>query len=83
MSGVPVAGGPIIDNDPVLLARYRQVVMGLPILSRRVFLLHCLEDLEFTEIAARLDVSLADVQRALAQALVEIQTQLDGTGSRD
>lgn len=78
-----MAGGRIMDNDPVLLARYRQVVMGLPILCGRVIILHCLEDLEFTEIAARLDVSLANVQRALAQALFEIQTQLDGTGGCD
>jgi DNA-directed RNA polymerase specialized sigma24 family protein len=72
-----------MDDDPTLLARYRAIVKGLPILARRVFLLHCQEDLEFTEIAFRLDVSLADVQQALTQALVEIETQLDGTKTTD
>lgn len=63
--------------DPDLNARYRAIVMQLPPLNREVFVLHCIDELEFREIASRLAVSVRAVERALAQALVQIDRELE------
>jgi RNA polymerase sigma-70 factor (ECF subfamily) len=63
--------------DPDLNARYRAIVMQLPPLNREVFVLHCIDELEFREIASRLEVSVRTVESALAQALVQIDRELE------
>ena len=62
--------------DPDLIARYRAIVMQLPPLIRGVFVLHCVNEVEFKEIALRLAVPIQVVERALAQALIQIDREL-------
>ncbi len=70
-------------NDPELIARYSAIVMQLPPLVREVFLLHCIDELEFCEIASRLAVSVRTVERALVEALVQIDRELKQGDNRD
>jgi len=69
--------------DPDLIARYRAIVMQLPPLQREVFLLHCVDELEFKDIAPRLSVSIRTVERALADALIQISRELQGRKDPD
>lgn len=56
----------------------REAIASLSPRSRIVFRLHRVEGLDFEQIADRLGLSIADVERDLATALVQIAKTLDG-----
>lgn len=72
-----------MENDPDVIARYRAIVMQLPPLARDVFLLHCVDEIEFREIASRLNLSVETVERALAEALIILDSELARGEGRD
>lgn len=70
----------IMEQDAALMARIRAIVMQLPDLEREVFLLHCVADLEYQEVAWRLDITVDAVQSAFAKALAQIDLELGESG---
>ena len=58
--------------------RYRSIVGALPTPTRTIFLLHCVDGLDYCAIAARCEVSVDAVERHIAEALIEIDRRLDG-----
>jgi hypothetical protein len=59
------------------LARLRDAVAGLTQLRRDVYLLTARDGLDYVEVSARLGISVAEVERTLAEALVDIVRALD------
>lgn len=57
--------------------RYRKAVASLPPRMREVFLLHRVEELDYREIAARLQISVRTVEWHFAEAIVRIGKGLD------
>jgi RNA polymerase sigma factor (sigma-70 family) len=57
--------------------RYRDLVASLPPRMREVFILHRVEDLGYSEIAARLDISVRTVEWHIAEAIVRIGKGLE------
>lgn len=70
----------VMQEDAALIARIRAIVMQLPHLEREVFLLHCVSELEYREVAWRLDITVDVVQSALAKALAQIDLELGEYG---
>lgn len=65
-------GAPANDieaEDRRRLGRLREALAGLPQQTRDVFIAHCIDDLDYGVIAARLGISVADVQREFARAM--------------
>jgi len=69
------------DIDPSLVARIGAAVAALPEPERRVFLLHAVDEHDFTIVAARLGIGVDEVERLLASALVLLGRDL-GAGGR-
>lgn len=69
--------------DRIDPARLAAAIGALPSLSRQVFLLHSREDLDYGQIAARLGMSVADVQDELVSALLALDMALhDGDDAK-
>jgi DNA-directed RNA polymerase specialized sigma24 family protein len=60
-----------------LRRRYRAAVDALPKDQRQVFLLHRVEDLSIAEIADRLGITTAQVERLLSDGLYAISRAVD------
>lgn len=57
--------------------QYRAIVATLPPRTREVFLLHRVEDLQYSEIAERLEISVRTVEWHVAQAIFRIGKALE------
>jgi RNA polymerase sigma-70 factor (ECF subfamily) len=57
--------------------RYRAAVAGLPEPARAIFLLHRREGLSYEQIAALRDLSIADVEQHIAEAIYRLLRALD------
>jgi DNA-directed RNA polymerase specialized sigma24 family protein len=65
------------EVEPDLRIRFNAVVAGLPETTRKAFLAHRLEALDYGLIAERLGIGVTEVQRHLADALVAISRALE------
>ena len=65
------------DPDPVTLKRMKRAVRKLPRLQREIFLAARLDDLSYVEIAERTGLSVREVEREIARALVSIARRMD------
>lgn len=63
--------------DEILCARYHAAVHALPELSRAILRAYMRENLSFAEIAIRNDLSVAEVEKVLAGAMLYIGQALD------
>lgn len=61
-------------------ARLREALAALPWTERRVFVLHAVDGLDYPAIAERLRITGAEVERALAAALVLLGRHLSDDG---
>ncbi|PTS90580.1 hypothetical protein DBR17_01270 [Sphingomonas sp. HMWF008] len=66
-----------MSQDQVSLEVMRRAVAALPERERAVFWLCAVEGLDYRAIAERLGISLAEVERLLAAALLVIDRHLD------
>lgn len=64
------------------LAEYEAALEVVPLLSRLVFLMVCVDDLSYREIADRLSIGADAVQACLADALLIMLNVLDGRPPR-
>lgn len=64
----------------VEIARLRAAVDAMPEPRRSVYLLCARDGLDFVEIAARLRLPVGEVQRHLAEGLVDLVTAADDDG---
>jgi len=69
------------DIDARLVARMGAAVAALPEPEQRVFLLHAVDEHDYATVAARLGISVDEVERLLASALVLLARYLSGTGN--
>lgn len=67
-------------DDPAL---YLRTLDGLPPGTRTAFLLHLLDDLDYPQIAFRLNVGIDEVTRRIARALSELCAALDDETEQD
>lgn len=58
--------------DPELLARINQAVLSLPDIDRQIFLAKRLDDLSYEQIACVTGLSVRQVERRMAKALMHI-----------
>jgi len=61
-------------------ARLREALAALPWTERQVFVLHAVDGMDYPAIAERLRVTVAEVERALAAALVLLGRHLSNDG---
>jgi len=54
------------------LARLERTVRRMDAVTREVFLMHRLDSLGYPEIAERLDIDVADVERHIASAMFQL-----------
>lgn len=66
-----------MSQDQVGLEAMRRAVAALPERERSVFWLCAVDGLDYPAIAARLGISLAEVERLLAAALLAIDRHLE------
>lgn len=74
-------GRPIMTDkpDPELLARINEAVLSLPDIDRQIFLARRLDDLSYEQIARVTGLSVKQVERRIAKALMHIdRCVLDG-----
>ncbi|RYY24573.1 MAG: RNA polymerase subunit sigma [Sphingomonadales bacterium] len=64
--------------DRETLRRLEDAMLALPRLTRNIFMAHRLDDMDYIRIAERTGLTIRDVERHLAKALVEIDRQLSG-----
>jgi RNA polymerase sigma-70 factor (ECF subfamily) len=60
------------------LARIERALASMPNTMRQIFLAHRLDDLGYPEIAQRLGISVAQVERHIANAMRHLVRALDG-----
>jgi RNA polymerase sigma-70 factor (ECF subfamily) len=60
-------------------ARYRAAVAALPSRMREVFVLHRVKELSYGDIARELDISIRTVEWHMAQAILRLGKELDGS----
>ncbi|UUL82523.1 sigma factor-like helix-turn-helix DNA-binding protein [Sphingomonas qomolangmaensis] len=70
------------EVDARLVARMRDGVAALPEPEQQVFRLHAIDGLDYAAVAARLAISVFEVERLLANALVLLARHLP-SGSAD
>lgn len=58
--------------DPVLLARINEAVLSLPEIDRQIFLAKRLDGLSYAQIACVTGLSVRQVERRMAKALMHI-----------
>jgi len=63
------------------LERLRRAVEKLPGPAREVYWLSAVEGLDYAVISARLGIGMAEVEAALAEAIVALDRLLDEAGS--
>ena len=63
-----------------MLRRIRYALDTMDALPRAVFDLHCYRDLDYHRIAVELNISVAEVERHLAAAMLHILRCTDGGG---
>jgi RNA polymerase sigma-70 factor (ECF subfamily) len=68
--------------DPELLQRMEQAILTLPRRTRDIFIAHRVHDLSYDEIAARTGLSVRQVQRHMAKAILGIDHALEGPPRR-
>jgi DNA-directed RNA polymerase specialized sigma24 family protein len=66
--------------DPVLVHRVRAIVAGMEPLTREVFLLNCLAERDYDEIAEWLGITIRDVEERLADAVLALARGLREEG---
>lgn len=69
-------------NDPELLKKLERAMLRLPRTTREVFLAHRLDDMSYQEIADRAGVSVREVERHMARAILAIDRSLNGPAVR-
>ena len=65
---------------PAEIARLRVAIAAMPEPRRTVYLFSARDGLDFREIAARLGLDVPQVERYLAEALVDLMSAVDGEG---
>lgn len=65
------------DPDPVTLKRMERALRKLPRMRREIFLAARLDDMDYVEIAERTGLSVREVEREIAKALLSISRRLD------
>ncbi len=60
-----------------LMHRYERALATLTPRTRRVFLMHRLDDMSYVEIARRLDITVATVEYHMGRALTHLDTVLE------
>lgn len=65
------------DPDPVTFTRMERAVRKLPRLQREIFLAARLDDMSYVEIAERTGLSVREVEREIARALVSIARRMN------
>lgn len=60
------------------LARMEAIMRRLPRLTREIFLAHRLDDMPYYEIARRTGLSVQQVERHIARAILALMRGLDG-----
>lgn len=63
--------------DPATLKRLERAVGKLPRLQREIFLAARLDDMDYVEIAERTGLSVREVERQIAKALLSIVRRMD------
>jgi len=70
-------------QDRARLAVIERSVEAMESQMREVFLIHRLDDLGYPEIAERLGISIAQVERHIAGAMLRLARALDAAERRD
>jgi DNA-directed RNA polymerase specialized sigma24 family protein len=70
-----------VDRDR--LARVEAAVAAMERLTREVFLMHRLESLGYREIGARLGLTVAEVERHIAAAMLHLVRAMDVAEGRE
>lgn len=65
------------DPDPETIKRMERAVRKLPRLRREIFLAVRLDDMSYVEIAERTGLTVREVEREIARALVSISRSMD------
>ena len=65
------------DPDPEIVKRMERAVRKLPRLQREIFLAARLDDMSYVEIAERTGLTVREVEREIARALVSIARRMD------
>ncbi len=65
------------DPDPETIKRMERAVRKLPRLQREIVLAARLDDMSYVEIAERTGLSVREVEREIARALVSIARRMD------
>lgn len=65
------------DPDPETIKRMERAVRKLPRLQREIFLAARLDDMSYVEIAERTGLSVREVEREIARALLSIACRMD------
>lgn len=63
--------------DPATLKRLERAVRMLPRLQREIFLAARLDDMDYVEIAERTGITVREVERHIARALLSIVRRMD------
>ena len=71
-----------MSAEVVRLRRLEQALAELDLRSRQAFLMSAAEGLTYAQIAERLGISTADVERLLADALYELDRRMERTRRR-
>ncbi|NIJ63157.1 DNA-directed RNA polymerase specialized sigma24 family protein [Sphingomonas leidyi] len=69
------------DVPETQATRLREALAALPTDERRVFLLHAAESMDYPAIARRLSITVFEVERLLAAALVLLDRHLSARGA--
>lgn len=65
-------------HDPEQLRRIEQAILNLPKRQREIFLACRLDDMPYSEIAARTGLTTRRVERQMARAICNIDRQIEG-----
>lgn len=72
----PASPPPDEPSDPELLARIEVALLSLPRKRRAIFLAVCRDDVSYTVLAEQTGLSIKQVEREVAAALVQIDRTL-------
>ena len=78
---VPSGDLPPEDDPPadaITRARYREILVDLPDATREIFQLHRVEGLDYCAIATMRGITVADVERHVADAILALTRAFDG-----
>ena len=65
-------------DDAEILVRLERAMRTVPRETREVFLAHRLDDMPYREIAERTGLSVREVERHIARAIIAMDRALDG-----